>query len=87
MLDLRQFFAIQLLLDETATPTAIAESLAMTHDFPLLLYTISERSGPRLLSCLKAGVDAKAGLIGGSTGLAMARKKGYSKIASLFGKE
>ena len=55
------------------------------HDFPLFWYTIFGKERAEIAELLlKAGVDPKAGLIGGTTGLAMARKKGYNKIVSLL---
>ena len=55
------------------------------HDFPLIWYTIFGKERAEIAELLlKAGADGKAGLMGGTTGIAMARKKGYSKVASLL---
>ena len=55
------------------------------HDFPLIWYTIFGKERAEIAELLlKAGADGKAGLMGGTTGIAMARKKGYNKVASLL---
>ncbi|MGI8741706.1 MAG: ankyrin repeat domain-containing protein [Bryobacteraceae bacterium] len=57
------------------------------HDFPLLWYTIFGHERVELAEMLiGAGADPKAGLMGGSTAMAMARKKSYNGMVDLLQK-